>query len=376
MSKNILILTLNYLGGSKIFLDQYIERTLKDCNIWILKSENSTPNPINITSRLFLFNYHDLSGIGYVFNADIKNLNEILQKLNIDEIFVNHLIHFDFSLMLNWLLNCKVPFKIFLHDYYCICPNVHLQHCNVNFCELSRVHGLCQYHLKGVDILQWRKYWHILLSNAKKIICPSSYMANIVKQIYLNLNFEVQPHILTSELSRTFKPEFASREKLRITFLGQMYEYKGEEYFLKLNEMIQRENLPVEFILLGYFKEEVLAGTKKGIIFAGAYDVNEVSKKLAELETAIVAVMSNVAETYCYTASEAILSGYPVMALNIGAHSVRIAKHNCGWIFPIETPDRGLGNLKHFIRLVSTPEFRKDILLKAANTINFKNGME
>ena len=137
MQKNVLILILNNEGGSKIFLDQYIERALKDCNIWVLKSEQTINNPQDTKSKLFVFNYRTPEGVRYVLNAEIQNLNELLKVLNINEIFVNHLMHFNFSLMGSWLINCKVPFKIFLHDYYCICPNVHLQHCNHSYVKFQ-----------------------------------------------------------------------------------------------------------------------------------------------------------------------------------------------------------------------------------------------
>lgn len=158
--------------------------------------------------------------------------------------------------------------------------------------------------------------------------------------------------------------------------MGLMAEHKGERYLLQLNEFVQRENLPIEFVVMGVYVEELSIGTKNGIIFDGGYNVEEVSKKLAQFETSIVAILSTVAETYCYTASEAILSGYPVMAFDIGAHFLRVVKNNCGWIFPIESSSRGFEELKHFLRVITTEEGRKNILLKAANTSNFKNGDE
>ena len=263
-----------------------------------------------------------------------------------------------------------------IHDYYCVCAGKHFQYCESRFCELSKVHPVCRDYLKHFQLWDWRRCWSTLLRAAKKIIAPSSYTAQIIKNIYPNLNIEVRPHKISLPIERTFKPEFAAREKLRITFLGETCEHKGEWYLLKLNEIVRREKLPIEFVVLGEYKDDIRAGTREGIILAGKYNAPDVSKKLAEYETAIVATLSKVPETYCYTASEAILSGYPVMTFNIGAQFLRVAKNNCGWILPIGTPSRGFEELKNFLRVITSAEGRKDILLKAANTANFKNGDE
>ena len=373
-SRNILILTHNYSGGSKIFLDQYVETEFKDCGVYVLKPEGQSQNPMTEPARFILIDYKNPLQTK-ILNADIPSLHNAINQIPITEVFINHLIHFNVPTMVNWLLNSKLPFTYFIHDYYCVCLNFRLD-CQLQFCELSKVHPICRYYLKNLQIWDWRRFWHNFLSSAKEIIAPSAYAASIVKNVYPNLSIKVRPHILTTSLSHTFKPQFTAREKLRITFLGRIAEFKGAEYLLKLNAFVRRENLPVEFVVLGEYVDEVFTGTKEGIIFAGKYKVNELSAQLAEFETSMVAVLSNWAETYCYTASEAILSGYPVMALNIGAHVSRIIKNNCGWIFPFEGRDRGLGELQKFLRFISTPQGRNEILLKAANAVNFKNGME
>ena len=161
-----------------------------------------------------------------------------------------------------------------------------------------------------------------------------------------------------------------------MTFLGNMFDIKGEEYLFKLNEFIRREQLPIEFVSLGKYTGKFKFGSGKGIIFAGEYDHGTVSQKLAQYETAIVAVLSIVPETYCYTASEAILSGYPVLSSNIGAQAARVQKNKCGWVANLISPDRGFAALENFLRYICTPEGRREILNRAAQTANFVNGTE
>ena len=375
IERNVLVLTHNHGGGSKMFLDEYIEEEFKNCSVYLLQAEQILPQSNMPAKHLILTNFKNPSQKS-IFESGVKSFNEIIKRFHITESFINHLIHFNLDFITICILSCGVPFTYFIHDYYCVCPNTYLSHCYLAHCESSADNKICRYYLDNIQIKNWREIWEIFLSTAKKIIAPSSCAASIVQNVYPNLSIEVRPHYLITSLSKTFKPEFAEREKLRITFLGLMAEHKGERYLLQLNEFIQNENLPIEFVVLGTYVEELSIGTKEGIIFAEAYNVDEVSEKLSQFETSIVAILSDWAETYCYTASEAILSGYPVMSFDIGAHSLRVAKNNCGWIFPIESPSRGFEELKNFLRVITTAEGRKDILLKAANTANFKNGDE
>ena len=373
----VLIITHNYSGGSAVFLDEYVASEFKNRAVFVLQSEKNLDHPLAPPVNFKIRDYRN-SDIETVIPADVQVLNLVTEKLHVTEIFVNHLIHFNLPFIVKWIMSANLPTTYFIHDYHCVCLNYHID-CDLKYCELSKVHPTCRHYLKGMQIWDWQKFWFNFLGSPNmKIIAPSKYAASFVKKTYPNLSIEIRPHRLIVPLQKTFDSKFATREKLRITFLGNMFEHKGEEYLLKLNEFIRREKLPAEFVVIGKYHDEVRAGTAEGIIFTGEYDVKKisVSEMLAKCETGIVAVLSNVAETYNYTASEAILSGYPVLSLNIGAHAFRVIKNNCGWVIPFDTEDRGVGNLKNFLRKISSPNGRLDILTKAENTANFQNGDE
>ena len=368
--ENVLIITMNWFGGSTIFMEQYIKQNLQNKGIFILLQNNDK------------FNVIDLQNKGLVYNVE-KNpahLTKLIQSLKITSIFINHLATFDLQFIINWILNLKIPFTFFMHDYFCVCPSYNID-CFAKFCSENETNIKCRKHFNDVNlpkvtIKNWRYVFEQFLTKAEHIYIPSTYAANIVKNFYPNLNIESKPHYLSLPLKKTFNPKFAERDRLRMFFLGNMWKHKGERYLLLANEFIRKQNLPIEFLVAGEYHDEIHEGTKEGILYIGKYDNKKVSNLLSKLETAIVANLSNVYETYCYTASEAILSGYPVLAMDIGAHSVRIKKNDCGWIIPINTPSNGFEELKSFLKFIVTPEGRKQILLKAANTNNFKNGME
>ena len=373
VKENILILTLIWdFGGSKIFLKQNVNTFFKNKNMFILEQYGNKFVITDLTK----------SNTVYQINANTNELSKLTQALNIKSIFVNHLITFDLQLMMNWILNSGLPFECFLHDYFCLCANYNID-CFMKFCSENKSNLICRKYfadprvrLPNVSLENWRSVFHQFLSKAKKIYTPSEYTANIIKNFYPDLDIEPRPHYLSLPLKRTFKEKFAQREKIRIVFLGHIFKNKGEEYLLCANEFVRQNNLPIEFLVVGIYDDDVHVGSKEGIIFLGKYDNEKISEILSELETAIVATMSALFETYCYTASEAILSGYPVLALNMGAHSLRISKHDCGWLIPINSPSRGLEEFKNFLKFIITDEGRQQILLKAKNTKKFKNGMD
>ena len=372
--ENVLIITMKEFGGSNAFIEQYIKKNLYNKGVYILNQIKHNGNDIFMIS--------DIRHQGLVYNVEksFNSLTNFIQNIKITSIFVNHLIRFDLQFMMNWILSTKLSFTFFLHDYFSVCPN-YIIDCSAKFCSENKTNPICRKHFKNVNlpsvtIENWRTVFHKFLSAAEHIYSPSTYTANIIKKFYPELNIELKPHYLTLPLKKTFVSKFATRPKLRIVFLGEMRKYKGEYYLLMANEFIRKQNLPIEFLVVGEYRNELNLGTKEGIIFTGQYDNKRISNLLSKYEAAVVATMSICYETYCYTASEAILSGYPVLSLNIGAHSVRIKKNDCGWVLPINTPSNGLDELKTFLKFIVTPEGRQQIILKAQNTNNFVNGME
>ncbi len=368
--RNVLILTHGWGGGAKVFLEQYAKKHFQDCGVYVLQRAGNGQ----------LVCTEALSSLNCTLQENAAELSKLLNDLNITEIFVNHLIHFNIPFIANWLAHCGRPFTFFAHDYLCVCANQHIE-CQTRFCPESDTNPYCRQKFAecgypAVKLAEWQRFFGQLLSRADKVIVPSVLAANIIKRFYPSLEIEVEPHYLTQPLTKTFRPEFAARGKLRVTFLGNMFDIKGEEYLLRLNEFIRQEGLPLEFVVLGKYLGNMTVGTRDGIIFAGEYDYRRVSELLARFETAFVAVLSISPETYCYTASEAILSGYPVLSSNIGAQALRVKKNSCGWVVNITSADKGLNALKDFLRRICTPEGRQEILNRAAQTSNFANGME
>ena len=302
-----------------------------------------------------------------------------LKVHNVKHIMVNHLMGFPLYETLAILPTLEVSYSFYLHDYLCICPNWSLD-CRAAYCESYDKHDYCHYIFKvrkliNFNLADYRHRFKEFLLGASEIIAPTHYTAGIVNSLYPEVVITVKPHRLRDNIKRTFSLSFPQEEKLTLTFLGNFFAQKGARYIIALNSWLKRRCLPIRLVVMGEDIGDV-DGDREGIIFSGRYERGMIPDLLAKYRTAVVVIPSAFPETYCYTASEAILAGYPILTMNLGAQALRVQQADCGWIIDRETPDRGQLSLQRLVRHFLTAQGRREIMAKAANTQNFHNGME
>lgn len=302
-----------------------------------------------------------------------------VQQNHVTQITVNHLLGFSLFEIMAVIRKLGVPYTFYVHDYLCICPNWSLD-CQAAYCHNYRNQPYCQglfqdLMVPDLDLEVFRQNFREFLSGAAAVIAPSAYAAQVVNQFYPEVKITSRPHRLKHSIGKTFQPQFAHTPELTLTFLGNLCAQKGARYILQLNSWLKRRNLPIRLVVMGEDIQDI-DGDREGMIFTGKYDCEEVSGLLAKQQTAAVLIPSAFPETYCYTASEAILAGYPVVTMNLGAQALRVQRADCGWVLERNTPDRGQLALQRLVRHLLTPAGRQDLVQKAANTKNFHNGME
>lgn len=192
-----------------------------------------------------------------------------------------------------------------------------------------------------------------------------------MQAVYPDVAITVRPHRIPFSVPHTFQPAFAGERPLTLAMVGAIWERKGEAWLLYLRDVAAREHLPVRFVAVGDVMKQ-----HPGIDYTGRYQRENLARVLAEQHVAVVLCPSAVPETYCYTASEALLAGYPVMTMNLGAQAVRVQRTGAGWVLPQDTRAEAEAALAAWLRGLVTPEGRRDIQLRAAKTANFINGRE
>ncbi|MBE6102567.1 MAG: hypothetical protein E7200_10840 [Selenomonas ruminantium] len=374
MGKNLLVLTHNLGGGAQAFLQQRQQEEWQGRTVFCVCPEGRfSLEPAEL--RVFPFGKPEAAT---VLPFSRENLQILLRELQIGELFINSLVGYPMRVIWQWLLEVGVPYTVFLHDYHCVCPEWSLA-CLARHCSESSNHSYCQHELPwkgGMELAEWRQGFSVLLQRAVRIQSPSTYAARLVQQVYPQLEIEIKPHVIAWPLRRTFQPRFVHRQPLRLVFLGSFWRNKGSLEILALHAHILEQGLPLQLVVLGEIVWQDVGETARTLAWAGRYDRESVSNLLVDLETAVVLVPSRFPETYCYTASEALLSGYPVLSLDIGAQAVRIASHDCGWVLPADSESGGVDEMCAWADYIVTRKGREEILHKAARTSRFSNGME
>jgi glycosyltransferase involved in cell wall biosynthesis len=260
--------------------------------------------------------------------ADTTHLSAALRQLDIVEVYTHSLVDFEThapeflaeivqSLAAKWTIN--------LHDYKVICPRINLADeqgvycgepdedgCNRCLAERGSDFGV-------VDIQQWRALHQHALALADTIIVPDQDVAERLLRYLPSLCFTVLPHE-TIDLSSAYwqAPAIYPDEKLKIVIIGAIGKLKGYQALLACAKRVKQEQLPIEFIVLGYTMNDKLL-TEQSVRVTGKYLEHEALDKLIALAPHAVWLPSLWPETYSYTFSLALRVHCPVFAFDIGA---------------------------------------------------------
>ncbi|PHE90584.1 glycosyl transferase family 2 [Bacillus pseudomycoides] len=306
--------------------------------------------------------YYDLE----FHNYDETSFRSLLKSMNIELIYINHLIKFPIFKFINLIQYSGIEYIYFIHDFFCVCPLVNLIKRNGPYCNNETDVNICKACLDGgreTDIQTWRKNFEFFLSNAQKVIAPSNSAKEIIKKHFPDIIIDVQEHPLSPNIYYTYTSEFANEKQLNVAFVGNIYKNKGSHILYKLKMEIERRKLPfcIKVIGLTDRHKRRFVSPSGHFVVTGPYDNREFSNLLATHKIAIVITSSICPETFSYTTNEAMFSGYPVIAFDMGAPAELIKKYNGGWILK-EVSGRSVLQLLQKL-LVN----RSEILEKAGN---------
>lgn len=276
--------------------------------------------------------------------------DRLLEALQVDEIYINHLLGFHLPDFLLWNERCGVPYTMFLHDFLCVCPRYTLLNDKNVYCRNEKDLQVCEGCLRhglptaAQDIRAWRGMMGQFLSMAAIVRAPSQDTAETIRAYYPQVPVEIREHELPSTLHRTYQEEFVRDPRKTVAVLGVIGYAKGLDVVYALRDIIEREDIPVRLVVIGYTSRQ--NGTYKSpsgkFEVTGPYDSLQVSDLLARYRVSLVLIPSIWPETFSYTTSEAIASGYPVLAFDIGAPAERIKRMKAGETVSLESGADGM----------------------------------
>ncbi|MBB5336886.1 GT2 family glycosyltransferase [Pectinatus brassicae] len=359
-------------GGTKVYQDNLIDKwkTTKRIHVMELLPDCKT---------LLWKVYNDGNEKQFYFDLKLMKPNEFKKLINafsINLIYINQLVTYPIEKIIEFIKAAECEYIFFLHDFYAVCPEYTLLNEKKLYCNNEKQEKCCNECLRALhndvskDIGKWRSVFHEFLLGAKEVLAPSNSTAQIVNSYYGDVKITVKEHEVPSYVHQTFNADVLEDEILTITVLGAIGENKGSNIIYELEELIRKNKLPINIKVIGITNlHNKPYKSKDGILeITGPYDNTNVSDLLAKYRTAVVLIPSIWPETYSYTASEALYSGYPIISFNIGAPAERIKKMNSGWVIDKNSTEECL-NL-----LIKLSNDRNEILLKHSAIV--KNGSE
>ena len=310
------------------------------------------------------------------FNLDEMNaeeFKELLTALNIDWLYINQLVTYPVPKILWWIIQAEIPYTFFGHDFFALCPRYQLLNEDMNYCGAETNLKKCAACLKrsdiarinSADISEWRNAFQKFLAGAKEVIAPSSNTAEIFNRYYSSLKITVHEHAINENLTYTFRKEFASEKILTVAVIGAIGIEKGSRIIYELADELEKSSLPVKLLVIGITNLHNNAYKSESGKFevTGAYDNNEISALLAKYKVGVVMIPSIWPETYSYTTTEAMVSGYPVIVFPIGAPADRVKRTGGGWILQDISKSAVLNKLKDLLK-------HRDEILNAADKLS------
>jgi hypothetical protein len=248
-----------------------------------------------------LCGFHDVSGLAGLLSGLQRTGRSPL------EIQIHHLMHFDLERVGGLLRSVEVPVKLFLHDYYTICPQYNLLKNGTAYCGDD-----IPCPRKCADCSRWTPGHHeqirqLLESVADRltVVSPSPSTRQIWLKSFPDFagQTRVIPHLRkTGECTRTYagKTEGAP---VRLAYIGSPVPHKGWGTFVRLMEDLSGESRRYAFYHFGLRK----AG-KGNFIHIPVSFVQDGPRAMTEAirkeDIDIVLLWASWPETYSYTLHE------------------------------------------------------------------------
>lgn len=388
-NKTILAFDHNLGGGATSYLDQQIKRIVQQGDrVLVCRNEGGG------TGYRFECCSNDWAGVLSTKGSLTETLYSI--PFSINEIWINELFSYaplDSILkeIIDFAGRNKISVHYMLHDYFSVCPTINLMHSGTGlWCGLPKEMRVCNTCLQmrkkdlsysdtaiGNNIDLWRNMWRSFLYQCDEIRVFSQSSQNIFENIFPGLTEKIHcnPHQIS--YLPFIQKRYKTKKTINIGLIGVMGLHKGEAIIQKMCSLLEKENAPVRFVLIGEGRD--LGGK---ITITGRYQRPELPWLLMKNDIDIVFVSSVVPETFSYTTQEAMSIGFPVACFDVGAPAERVTQYHDGVIISGFDPNHALRTIVDFVNQRILPkriqrECRKILFIvdeKESFTVRYRVG--
>ena len=202
----------------------------------------------------------------------------------------------------------------------------------------------------------------------------SGFSADIPLELFsegmLTIHIAVINHSGASGISEPIyysyvKPKKNASSDFNVAFIGGIAEHKGSQTIYSLIKSRLTDST-VKWFLLGNIGDRNIADMPPSeLTKTGPYDRNQLPTLISNHNIKLVCILSIVPESFCYTLSEALMCGIPVVVRDIGALGDRVRQLDCGWIVPLYATEKKIADVIN--KIVNDPkEYNEKVKISAS----------
>lgn len=369
--------TQNNVGGTQFHVSDLVLFEKELYNVFVLARDGEFLRLTEYTDdikKVFCFYVGDYPEYNMFYDQNHEKLYEyILTMLQIDLVHIHHTMWMPLN-MYYTSNKLGIPIILSIHDYYYACPVLKMINSEGKNCDKSTCQKDCDACLKnnrGIDygkeyLEKWYREHNKVILMCKQVVFPSQYAQHVLSSYYPNVKEKstiIEHGIILPDKKIEEAPEHS---RMRIAFIGGISDVKGGPV---IYDLITKDKDTFDWYLMGGIAYlDLYHLEQENLIKTGWYKRYEIYDLLVQHEIDLVCILSIIEETFCYTLSETLALGIPVVATDSGALGSRVKKMDCGWLVPRTASSDQIFNL-----LLRISNNRQDYLEKRNKVYNFNN---
>jgi GT2 family glycosyltransferase/glycosyltransferase involved in cell wall biosynthesis len=285
----------------------------------------------------------------YELPDNIEALLDFLWSIGLVGTELHHMLGHDPGLW-PWLRD-SVPYDIYVHDYSWLCPRITLlggddSYCGeppIESCERCvATHGTSL--RETISVLDLRSRSAALFAGASNVIVPTHDVRERLARYFPTLEPIVAPWESAPD-RRILSRNRSQTGRIRVAVIGGISLQKGFKVLLACAQDAVARDLPIEFVVIGFTRDDDALLATGRIFVTGTYREEELSALLDREDCDILFFPSVTPETWCYTLTPALARGLPILAFELGAIAERLRAQRTGTLLPVSTPPATINDM-------------------------------
>jgi GT2 family glycosyltransferase/glycosyltransferase involved in cell wall biosynthesis len=240
------------------------------------------------------------------------------------------------ALLLSLRQHADQPLEVLVHDYFVLSPSYTLLDGDHVFRgavrpgrdagALGRVHRTHRPDGRDVTLADWQAAWRPLLEAAQDIVVFSQDSGRIMAAVHPDLESRLvlRPHELLVAVPRLAAPSGPRRV---LGVLGNIGLQKGAQVVQDLAALVARRP-DLGLVVIGNIDPRY--APRSGLTVHGDYAIEELPELAARYGISAWLVPSVWPETFSFTTHEALATGLPVLAFDLGAQGEAVRRAGNG----------------------------------------------